>query len=470
MAESRAGGLDQGAHQETEDASRRLANDPLPIKFMPLLQQQLGDVTVATGEANKKLTAIARKIQETVELVLISTTSAVRRLPPEVIASIMAFATISPYGLTGKGRVEFQNLRGVSRLWRRTAFSTPLLWRNLTVTLKQFNRGDGSAQFSRALDSWFSRGGKGADFTLAVGGQARNRTAYPQDVLSWITSTRTTLGMLALFDVHFSFSQIENVFRAAPPSLSSITTLFMSFPLAEDYDTEGSSSIDTTPTFPHLQDLMILDAVDGITNSLSHQHLTYLDLSWLDLAVADIANIFRCFPSLRRFGLTQCRLNTGDASDQQRTCAIHPTVQELRLRGGGSSPLLQALTFPALKKVALTEGNGPKDDNFKCLGTQEGLALGTLIQRSSLSVVTLGIEYPHPIPFLNAVLSSSDKVKVIAVGSLSDLGIGNNSDGQTKLSIPSTVQGIQCSQKILKPKHVEAIVITHAGNVGKSNS
>ncbi|KAH6908946.1 hypothetical protein BKA70DRAFT_1075344, partial [Coprinopsis sp. MPI-PUGE-AT-0042] len=59
-----------------------------------------------------------------------ATLSPLRRIPPEVIAEILAFATQQGFdGCTeAADRHRFQALRAVCRLWRQTAFSTPYLW------------------------------------------------------------------------------------------------------------------------------------------------------------------------------------------------------------------------------------------------------------------------------------------------------------------------------------------------------
>jgi F-box-like len=102
------------------------------------------NVLQATRSERNKLFEERRRYQHV--------TAAIRRLPPEVVAPILRYALTSGYGIAGGGgralskhdREYFAGLRSVCRLWRMTAFTTPDLWRYLSVVL-QYNPSSGSA-------------------------------------------------------------------------------------------------------------------------------------------------------------------------------------------------------------------------------------------------------------------------------------------------------------------------------------
>ncbi|KAH6905631.1 hypothetical protein BKA70DRAFT_1503054 [Coprinopsis sp. MPI-PUGE-AT-0042] len=113
-----------------------------------------------------------------------------RRIPPEILAKIMHSVLGGPGCFVDQwGRVEFLHLRQVAKEWRRTAYSTPSLWRFLSIDLEDFPglaAGPSVAlvTLTRRLDWWFGHAGRNAEVHLDLG---IDRYPWPEKV-SWIGS------------------------------------------------------------------------------------------------------------------------------------------------------------------------------------------------------------------------------------------------------------------------------------------
>ncbi|KAH6908869.1 hypothetical protein BKA70DRAFT_1279036, partial [Coprinopsis sp. MPI-PUGE-AT-0042] len=100
---------------------------------------------------------MTRKGHEATIRTLAGTVSVVRRLPPEIVASILKMATCD---LDREYRGEcLINLSAVSKLWRNTALSTPSLWRSFvdlqcSLTKKRKKRRDHLWVRQMALPRW----------------------------------------------------------------------------------------------------------------------------------------------------------------------------------------------------------------------------------------------------------------------------------------------------------------------------
>ncbi|KAH6908922.1 hypothetical protein BKA70DRAFT_1479667 [Coprinopsis sp. MPI-PUGE-AT-0042] len=145
------------------------------------------------------------------ERALLSTVSAFRRLPAEIIAAIMTQAVRCDPNFSPPSAERFAFQR-----WRRTAFSTPSLWRRLDVDLRGFFRGnldETKTNFTRALNSWFSRAGEGASLMLLVNDFGSNRSPHQKatstaemdltidDLLEWMRDSHFKISHLDLFHV-----------------------------------------------------------------------------------------------------------------------------------------------------------------------------------------------------------------------------------------------------------------------------
>jgi F-box-like len=145
-------------------------NDPLPEYLHQPLSTYLDYVSgnvKALEEQEKILKLNLEQVQgklykERAEYSELSrTTSAVRRVPPEVVTMILRFALTNLIPLDRSGRREFARLRSVCSLWRQTAFSTPDLWKGLAFSPSDpidFGVVDGAA-LALDIGSWLSRAG-----------------------------------------------------------------------------------------------------------------------------------------------------------------------------------------------------------------------------------------------------------------------------------------------------------------------
>lgn len=78
----------------------------------------------------------------------------IRRIPTEIIAEVIFFATRWQDGTMGRDeRLTFMSVRSVCKLWRETSFSTPSLWRDLHIA--DSSLGHNPETISRRLSSWF---------------------------------------------------------------------------------------------------------------------------------------------------------------------------------------------------------------------------------------------------------------------------------------------------------------------------
>jgi F-box-like len=79
-------------------------------------------------EAQKALEAKKRRYA--------SSATALRHIPPEIIAKVIKLAILGDYGvMEKKDRLFFAHLRSVCRLWRQISLSTPSLWRSVGVDM-----------------------------------------------------------------------------------------------------------------------------------------------------------------------------------------------------------------------------------------------------------------------------------------------------------------------------------------------
>ncbi|KAH6907959.1 hypothetical protein BKA70DRAFT_1427794 [Coprinopsis sp. MPI-PUGE-AT-0042] len=82
----------------------------------------------------------------------------IRHIPAEILATIIHWAIGGP---------------GLSKLWRDTAFSSPQLWRYLSVEVKwpqDDNLWPAILKLGGLISRWFKRGGHGANVHLDLGG------------------------------------------------------------------------------------------------------------------------------------------------------------------------------------------------------------------------------------------------------------------------------------------------------------
>ncbi|KAH6908888.1 hypothetical protein BKA70DRAFT_1279062 [Coprinopsis sp. MPI-PUGE-AT-0042] len=145
------------------------SNDPLPSKLKPVLDTHLDalrnrvsacdaliiemearildrrcEIWDTEGEIEDIWMGLRRQREakdalNTAIQTLEATASAVRRLPPEIVALIISFTVLE--GWADFREQCLRNACAVSKLWRSTALSTPSFWRLLYFNLDRFSSG-----------------------------------------------------------------------------------------------------------------------------------------------------------------------------------------------------------------------------------------------------------------------------------------------------------------------------------------
>jgi F-box-like len=115
----------------------------------------------------------------------------INHIPAEILAKIIHWAIGGPGSFADHDtRLEFLRLRRVSPIWRRTALTTPYLWRYLLVdTNKDFGKDPHRAmmKLKRLIPQWFGRAGVGAEVHLDLGGwmDASGRRSFDWEGVIW---------------------------------------------------------------------------------------------------------------------------------------------------------------------------------------------------------------------------------------------------------------------------------------------
>jgi F-box-like len=274
------------------------SNEPFPSSLGVHLQTYLDSLGQRLGECDSKLAALEQEFQRIRHTLQAArsqrnrlselrhryqhVTAAVRRLPPEVIALVLRYALSSPDGVSGGGgralgtadREYFAGLRSVCRLWRTTAFTTPDLWRYLSITLQfSFGFGASASHLANRLKGWFSRGGDDAEVMLIVSSTENARTR-PKDVLVCLDQPGLNFGTISLGSVN---DQRDHILSLLKPITSFQRTRNAS--ISAGYT--GSNDPQWTPlssVFPRLQSLA-LHFKFPFHVVLPHSHLICLHLN-----------------------------------------------------------------------------------------------------------------------------------------------------------------------------------------------
>ncbi|KAH6908873.1 hypothetical protein BKA70DRAFT_1400390 [Coprinopsis sp. MPI-PUGE-AT-0042] len=454
-------------------------NEPLPDELKPLLDAQCEEAETCISACDARIGEIREQMikaqGEDVEAlrlesehqhdmknefcstlwVLSSTTSAVRRLPPEIIALVITFSVWDD-----SGRLQSRCLARICRVswrWRHMALSMPSLWRVLSVQLWKFSdrsHKEATALFANTLNSWLSRAGDGGpitlSFSLGSGARIPGTSERPRtcDLIDWIRTSHFKFVALKFFCIFKLTTELHALFSSNAPSLHSIKELYLDLILLEwPSSLEIIPIIDIKSTMPNLSCLTLTGAsfsepfVDFI-----HSSLAKLQLIDMEINARDVIEMVRRLPALQSLSLDSCWMPTEEeqsTGDEQRPY-IHRGIREIRLSTDLYGQFFGELICPALERLTLSHesphGDGVDDDSAK--------ALGQFIQRSDASGITLHLSGTFPSDFINALLSaSSPKIQGLHLEAPSCLPLGNNAGGP-RLVLPSSVHCIQCVEVV----------------------
>ncbi|KAH6908871.1 hypothetical protein BKA70DRAFT_1400388 [Coprinopsis sp. MPI-PUGE-AT-0042] len=454
-------------------------NDPLPATLKSTLDGHLeeGRARIAAcdthiNEMERKIQALRQKIQALeqeveglqVELegemttkrnheswirALTSTVSIVRRLPPEIVATIMKIA-VGDIDLGHNREQRLLDLSAISKLWRSTALSTPSLWRSLRVELHRFsarrNRKQARLYLTRAVNQWLSRGGEGAEINMTVVG-GRDVRLELWDLINWIRTSSFAFVSLAFHGVFPIFQHLQALFTRPAPSLNSVQRLTIDLPrLRWLGNPESPRSIDANSTLPNLDHLIISVNNDKkLSVFFIHATLTKLEISVVTLHIGDVLKLMGGFPSLQSLLLEFCSMEEDDGWEVPWPLTHH-SMRTISLHDALHGQLFNGISCPRLERLELTSTpryGGPDPEG---LNRASALAFGDFLKRSNASNLALHLDTQFPSIFLNDLLSTSSPcVTALCLKSPASLPLDSNNNA-TRLVIPFSLSSIRCAE------------------------
>ncbi|KAH6908902.1 hypothetical protein BKA70DRAFT_1426781 [Coprinopsis sp. MPI-PUGE-AT-0042] len=215
-----------------------------------------------------------------------STLSPIRRIPPEVVATIIHDGTMNASGCFGEEeRLNFSRIRSTCGLWRQTAYSTPALWRGLAVDLDRLldnhSAEETFAIVRRRLSSWFSHAGKGAPIKLFLTGAT---SSFASSILDFISEAGLNVTSLAFQSnpttpgLSFGDATAFGIFIRHPPRTLPVAELHVT--LARG-GTRLQTPLQLGFDLPHLTSLTLSienHHFDHLLVSLQHNNLSSLHL------------------------------------------------------------------------------------------------------------------------------------------------------------------------------------------------
>ncbi|KAH6908872.1 hypothetical protein BKA70DRAFT_1562356 [Coprinopsis sp. MPI-PUGE-AT-0042] len=380
-------------------------NDPLPATLKSTLDSHLeeGRARVAAcdvhiGETEEKIKALKKELAGLqVELeaemttknncehsirALTSTVSVLRRLPPEIVATIIKVA-VYDLDLSHNREKRLLDLSTVSKLWRNTALSTPSLWRSLRADLRRFssmrNRKQSRLYFTSTVNQWLSRGGEDAEIDMAVVG-SRNVRLQSWDVIDWIQTSSFNFVSLAFHGVFRIFEEVQPLFTTHAPSLNSVQRLTIDLPSLRKrlvQVPERPHSINANSALPNLDHLILSVNNDkNISVFFAHATLTKIEISVVTLKDGDILKLMGGLPSLQSLVLDCCSIQEleEDAApgEEDPSPLTHRSMRTISLHDAPYGQLFDDITCPALERLELTSTpryGGPDPDDLEQAST-----------------------------------------------------------------------------------------------------
>ncbi|KAH6873540.1 hypothetical protein BKA70DRAFT_1577786 [Coprinopsis sp. MPI-PUGE-AT-0042] len=284
------------------------------------------------------------------------TMAPIRRVPPEVVATIVRYAIMEQHRCLGhEGRLSFLRLRSVCRLWRTTSFSTPSLWRNVTLAPPD---GMGYVAITKAwmqhyLTPWFARAGNGAPLHL----EARvTSPAEVWEVLDFVSQSGFNV-------VHLAVTPSSSAFRMDYSALEILSHPYgRHLPVKylviglQNYSNWTNippphQTIDIANNFPSLTQLHLEEF--GSPMSLLpvifvHSNLQTFQLQKATFTPERFTSLLSGLPQLLHLCLQDCIAQHSGAGLLPYT---HSSIISLKLSGSFPEDLLDHLTLPMLERI-----------------------------------------------------------------------------------------------------------------------
>ncbi|KAH6873530.1 hypothetical protein BKA70DRAFT_1352820 [Coprinopsis sp. MPI-PUGE-AT-0042] len=326
-----------------------------------------------------------------------TTLSPFRRMPPEIIAKIIEFATSGVYcGFTeAPERHHFRNLRAVCRLWRQTALSTPYLWRAVGIAHYEFPAPsarviDSSSwdAFAQSFISWFSRGGASAPVKIFLSGGSLDHTMFMFQTMrkSKLNFTSAIISIILKVDQDDGHNNLK--FLVPSPTESGATLPLKNISIFLDRPglrAEGSPRqvLDLTHHLPHLS-TFTLSYSQGPTfepPSFFHKTMTALFLRRIHLPAHEVEFVLEGLPQLKYLILQRCTPLPFEETDVMALPYAHSALQSIEFHHGIPQSFVSRLVCPSLR-ILVVSGEAPKGQQ----GQGELAYLQSFVERCGVAV------------------------------------------------------------------------------------
>ncbi|KAH6908924.1 hypothetical protein BKA70DRAFT_1279118 [Coprinopsis sp. MPI-PUGE-AT-0042] len=289
-------------------------------------------------------------------------TAPIRRVPPEIVAQVIFFATRWEDGTIGEEeRQTFMNIRSVCKLWRETSFSTPPLWRDLYI--EGSSLACDSQTISKRLSSWL-RHCKNVD-RLDISVNPNSTGSFFQVLLA------LSKGQFPITGLHLdNCNKFFNIIPLAnlPEPMQAVKKLSLTIPSwRDDHKSTTLPFLSLTSSFPTLEYLALRSDQRAMFFTFGHSHIQVLEMESVRLPLPSLRLILENLPSLRE--LWAVRLSfTPPRGDETISTApfLHHYLEKIAFGGPFPVELLSALTCPAIETLSLgatkTKGVSPDSE------------------------------------------------------------------------------------------------------------
>ncbi|KAH6901361.1 hypothetical protein BKA70DRAFT_1310450 [Coprinopsis sp. MPI-PUGE-AT-0042] len=338
------------------------ANIPLPHYLTPTLDVHLTQLSVSITELDAEIDQLERALDakkqkrdhyKKLYRNHASLKAPIRKLPLEILGMIFSFIL----GDEPFERLEYCTygyIRRVCTTWRDVLASTPDICRGLEVLLDRppgqaaSNHGDGVWGFDENLAPWLAIVSRNYPYHLVLG--AADGATFDDaedgvpDLAEWILSTPPTPTILTIDN-----SDVFSLVYACGSRENKISRLLLSF--YEQVDRADLQEVPLEDIFPCLL-ILVIDAPTGFSTPMAHINLQALTLTGAWGAAQTFAEWLMEMPRLQELKIGYQDLYSRYCP-ATRSPLIHSTIEILVVEGEDVMMLMEYLTFPSLKFLAL---------------------------------------------------------------------------------------------------------------------
>jgi hypothetical protein len=285
-----------------------------------------------------------------------------RKIPPEVWGIVFSFALgEDPFGR--QERKAYCCIRAVCRSWRDVLAETPGIFKGLVVDLdgpltrSWFNELEaGKQQVKEKLQMWLTIMGRNRPYHLDLGLEDEdNYVEFFEEFgpgisgfVQWILTNEPAVNILSVREVSIFTSILDHV----PPNnqISQLTLAFNGHFIEPEYFEKRTLQ----EGFPCLQRLIIHPPFDFLL-PMQCPNLQALTLTQVWMPAHNLLTFLSGLPSLRELMIAStCPVQAGSPIPPAlSTPLMHPKLEILVIEGEDMMLLLEHVTFPVLKFLAL---------------------------------------------------------------------------------------------------------------------